>query len=865
MIRRVNLLTIAFFACGALALAADPPVYKDSLGDPLPADALARLGTRRLRHGNFVSALAISPTEKIAASGDGDGELVLWDLTTGKELRRANLDKLPRNRQLMGGQLMAATCLAFAPDGKTVAAVYSNRVSLWESATFKQIKSPQAKDPDAPDMGCQAAVFSPDGKWLAVFGNTNLIELLPLNQDNKAEKFEALQGPISAVAFSPDGTFLAAGDNGAIRLWDRATGKQVGKFRRHGGIVNALAFSPDGKLLASGGEDQSIRVWNVASGAEERRFGHPVTRPATQHFLANYNLTNAMVAFSPDSRELISSVRSDRFIRRWDLASGKELGTYEGHQDGSTCVALSRDGKTLLAGAEDSCLRVWDVADGKDLFPGRGHRGRVFNVAFAADGKTLLSAGRDNVIRVWDVAELARVPGAAPKSGDFGYKELSHFGADADRIGLIAFCADGKTLATARHDDEAIQVWNADTGKLARELSRKQFGVQGLSFAARNNLLASIAIQGEEVISLWNAADGKLVRELKQENGQRTGSGSVSLSRDGRRLASLGSGNAITLWDVERGKEIRRISSAEEEGVSWFRVVLAPDASTVAVLGRDNSLSLYATATGKLLHKFETLGIVRDEAMLVPESAAFAPDGRYLAAIGADSTLHLWEIATGKEVRKFETGQGWIGSIAFSPDGRALASGGIDTTIMLWDVTGWRSAAPPLELPRDQLDKLWQLLPAEDAAAAHRAQWGLVAAAKSSLPFLREQLRPAKAIDPKRLAALVADLDNEKFAVRQRATEELEKNLDLVEGDLRKFLEGQPSLEVRQRLEKILEKVTVGPPPAERLRALRVLTVLEQIGTDAARQHIEELTRGAGEAWLTQTARSSLARLSGNP
>ena len=301
-------------------------------------------------------------------------------------------------------------------------------------------------------------------------------------------------------------------------------------------MVNALAFSPNGKLIASGGDDQSIRVWDIESGAEQRRFGHPATRPATQHFLAEYNLTSATVAFSPDSKELISSIRSDRSIRRWDVATGKELARYEGHQDGSTCVALAKDGKTLVAGAEDSCVRVWDVASGKDLLPEAGHRGRVFNVAFAADGKTLLSAGRDNVIRVWDVAGLARVPASwPPKSGDFGYKGRFHFGADADRIGMIAFAPDGKSLATARHDDEAIQIWDPATGKLVRELSQKQYGVFGLAFGS-NGQLASVAETA--IVSLWDMRTGKVVRECQPDMAQRGGGGSVAYAADGRRLAS---------------------------------------------------------------------------------------------------------------------------------------------------------------------------------------------------------------------------------------------------------------------------------------------------------------------------------------
>jgi WD40 repeat protein len=832
MFRSLLGLMAVIIVASPLAAAEPQPVHVDALGDPLPADAIARLGTRRLRHPNYLTAVALSPTGNMAAAGDGDRNLVFWDLTTGKELRRAVIETGVRGP----GPVSSA---AFSADGKMVAVVCLTRVRMWDTQTAKEIRPVKF---DGEDSGCQGALFTPDGKGLVVYGNGNAIDIWPLDGGKKTDSFEAFQGPVNAVACSPDGKLLAVGDGNAIRLWDLGTKKQIGKFRRHNGGVNALAFSSDGKLLASGGDDQSIRVWEVESGTEQRRFGHPFTRPATQHFLADYNLTNAMVAFSPDSRELISSVRSDRSIRRWDVATGKELARYEGHQDGSTCVALSRDGKTLVAGAEDSCLRVWDVAEGKERFAEHGHRGRVFNVAFAADGKTVLSAGRDNVIRVWD-----RVT----------QKERSHFGAAADRFGLIAFAADGKTVATARHDDETIQIWDTSTGKIAHSLEHKQYGIFGLSFGPQGKTLA--AISDEEIVRLWDVGAGKLTREFKPENAQRTGSGSVAMSGDGRRLAVLGPSNA-SLWDVAAGKELRRIST-DEEGMPWFRIVLSSDGSILAALGRDNSLTLFSANSGKLLHKFGMLGLVRDEAMMVPESVAFSPDSRYVAAIGPDSNFHVWEIATGKEVRKHQTAQGWIGSIAFSPDGRSVATGGIDTTVLIWDVTGLHSKGAPAELSPLVLEGLWSQLRADDGPESYQALWTLVAVPKDSLPYLREQLRPSKPMDPKRFALLVADLDSASFAVRQKATEELENKLDLVEGDLRKLLEGKPGLEVRQRVEKILEKVSGGPLPPERLRTWRALTVLEQIGTTEAREHLEQLARGPADSWLTREARKSLNRM----
>lgn len=815
------------------------PAARDQRGDPLPADAYARLGTRSLRHTNFMSAVAVAPTEKLVAAGDGDGHIVLWDLASGKAVRRIDADKpqVPGR----GNQGMPVAELVFSPDGKTLAAIRNLRIQFWEVATGKERKLLKEEDP--PTMWSGIA-FAPNGKTFAAVGPENRVHLWDLSTGKALEPFECFQGPVSAVAFSADGKLLAAGDGTSIRIWDMATRKQLGKLRRHSITVNALAFSPDAKLLASGGEDQTVRLWDVAEGKELRRLAHPFTRPATQHFLADYNLTHATVAFTPDGTELVSSIRADRGIRRWEVATGKELMKYEGHQDGSTCVALSHDGKTLVAGGEDSCLRGWDVAGGKELFTDDGHRGRVFGVAFAADGKTLLSAGRDNLVRRWDLAN---------------YRELGgRFGGDADRIGIIAFAADGKTVATARHDDETIQIWDAVTGKLHRELEHKQAGIYGLAFGPGGRTLFSVNNAG--LVVQWDVAAAKLVREFNKDDAGAAEGTSVSVSGDGRRVASLQLG-AVRVWEVATGKEVRTISRDEQQGPLYFRVLLSPDGSIVAALGLDNTLSLFDVDSGKLLHKISGLGVMRDEGMMIPESIAFSPDGRAIAAVGTDGHVHLYEVASGLELRKFQTGQGWVGSLAFAPDGRAIATGGIDTTVMLWDLTGLRQTPAPAELSADELAKLWADLQGEDGGRVSRAFWVLAAAKKHSLPFLKSQLKPAVSMEAKRFTQLVADLDSDKFAVRQKATELLENNLDLIEGDLRKLLASKPPLEVRQRLEKILEKINAGPPPPERLRVLRALGVLEYIGDAEARALLEALTKGASEAWLTKESRNILARL----
>jgi hypothetical protein len=159
------------------------------------------------------------------------------------------------------------------------------------------------------------------------------------------------------------------------------------------------------------------------------------------------------------------------------------------------------------------------------------------------------------------------------------------------------------------------------------------------------------------------------------------------------------------------------------------------------------------------------------------------------------------------------------------------------------------------------MQALYSALASDDAAKAYKAIWSLVAAPKESVPFLAERLKPAAAVDEKRIAAFVAALDSEKFAEREKATEELGKLGEAAEPALEKLLKGTPSPEARRRAEAIVAKLGGVVTNPEQLRTLRAIEALEHIGTPEAMQVIEKLAKGAAGARETEDARRSLERL----
>jgi HEAT repeat protein len=184
--------------------------------------------------------------------------------------------------------------------------------------------------------------------------------------------------------------------------------------------------------------------------------------------------------------------------------------------------------------------------------------------------------------------------------------------------------------------------------------------------------------------------------------------------------------------------------------------------------------------------------------------------------------------------------------------------------VLTWDVLNLNGEPPAAaNLSPTELETLWADLGSADAARGYRAVRALVAAPDKTLPLLRRQLGPATAPDPKQLARLIADLDDDQFEVREKATRALEELGSLARPALRQALETKPSAEVRRRLDALLESLQqFRLTPPEEWRGGRAIDVLERIGTTEARELLDRLVRGGSDtSLLTLDARGALERL----
>jgi RNA polymerase sigma factor (sigma-70 family) len=792
----------------------------DLHGDPLPPGALARLGTVRFRPPMGTTSLAFLPGDTTLLTVGGSSFSV-WEVATGKELRRFNFKGSSSTFALApGGKAVAVGTYVADPTEDTKTGV----ISLLDVATGRVLREFRGHG-----EAVRSLAFATDGKTLVSGSHDRTARLWDVSTGKELRRFDE-PDIIMAVALAPDGktaattSFHSPNTKWTVRLLDAATGKEQGRFQADMPVFHLL-FSPDGKTLvalepANGGKPTStIHLWDVVTGKLRELPGQPDCLYAA--------------AFAPDGKTLATG--SQQGIVVWDAVTAKERVRLGGQAAWTWGLSFSGDGK-LLASVGSGAVHLWDVvADKERPVPAEGHQGSVEALAFLPDGKTLASAGQDCTLRLWEVA------GGRPIRQD-------RLSAGTTDLGPW-FAPDGSTLAwRAGKRIAQLDVATSAEGRQAGGKPLRSFDFSEVVYffdvSPDGKLLA--AYTRDRVLRLVDRATGKVLREFAKYPDLVSG---LAFAPDARTLAVAVEDDSIRLEDTTTGKQRALLRFPTSPGAFAF----SPDGKTLTVALGDNRLALLEVATGG-----ERL------ALRVSEHAdrlAHSPDGKLLALGSQAGTIHLRELATGKEMRRLEGHHGGVSCLAFSADGRRLASGGHDTTILTWDVADLNAKPPAANLSPKELEALWTDLAGADAARAYRAMQALAAAPGQAVPFLGRQLRAAPAADPKRLARLIADLDDDQFEAREKATRELEDLGSSAGPALRKALDGQPSAEVRRRVEALLQRLERFLQTPEDLRGGRAVEVLEHIATPEARTVLEEWSRRAPALDVTAEAKSALQRL----
>jgi WD40 repeat protein len=358
----------------------------------------------------LILSLSFAPDGKTIASTGRDPIVRLWDVATGREA------------SLQAGHRSGITLVVVSPvDGTVFTGSKDGTIRQWDPATGREL----GVIADLP-YEIDAFDIAPDGRTLLVGEDGDLL-LWSIAERREVRRFSRAALPATGngfhAVFSPDGTMVASD----LGVFDAASGQVLATFRdkkfANAQLVRYVPtfFSSDSRQVITA-EVQGARVWDVATSKEVRwavqsRFpvdgvviagsmDHslmPAVLSADGRFLA----TSGSIYFNGWAKE-----RFDPAIRIWELATGREVATLEGHQGRNRGLAFSRDGRLLASCSvdfgpvKDSTIRVWDIATRRELRRFEGHLGTVNAVVFTPDGRSLISAGEDATALVWDVSDL---------------------------------------------------------------------------------------------------------------------------------------------------------------------------------------------------------------------------------------------------------------------------------------------------------------------------------------------------------------------------------------------------------------------------------------------------------------------------
>jgi WD40 repeat protein len=809
--RRLPGLALLLLLC-VPAWGAEPAPRLDTLGDPLPPYALARLGTSRWRQRWSVAALACSADGRVLACNSYEEGTCTWDVASGRKLRH------------LGGPDDNCRCLAISADGKRVAAYLKGSVHVYDAATGDRV----GRFPLGGGRQWYRFALSADGTKIVLCHEEDGAGLWDVDSGKHLASF--LQG--FAAGFGREGKTLLLGRDQYVSVWDVANHEELRQCETE---TQQMTVSADGRTLATRGK-KTVRLWDPDTGKEKRSLAVPDKELRTGG--------SDVLTLSADGRT--AALAGQGHLLAWDCTTGKER-FRRLDSEWYTAAALSPDGKMLFWGVKDSpTIHRWDLAADKELVAASGHENRVWAVAFGPDGKSLATGGIDRTVRLWKLAGNAAEPGPVLPTGE------AYLG------GRFAWSPDGKFLALPLSDEEA-GLREATTGKVVRTWSVSK-GAYAFAFSADGKYVAigdgfrgrSNNPQGRALVC--EASTGRVVRTIE---GHEDIVCSVTFSPDGKRLAS--GSDCVRVWDLATGRESRRFRDGTRR---CDALAFTADGSKLVAAGE--AAFVWDLATGEQLQRLgpEHKGV---------QGVALSPDNHLLATAGHDGFVRLWDFATGTELAQLAGHVDQVHAVTFSPYGKLLASAGADTTVLLWDVSAIRAGAAKVRpaLTKEDLAWLWDDLGKADVKG-NKAVW-VLADDPAAVAFLKERLPGTSSVDTERVAKLIKQLDNDVFDRREEASKELDKLGGSAVPALREMLKRDPSAEVRRRIDKLLAKHdarTLLMPEGDTLRVARAIQVLELIGTPAAREVLRGLRDGPPSR-AAEDARAALERLDrstgGNP
>jgi WD40 repeat protein len=332
-----------------------------------------RSRSARARQGKTLVSIDVGPTVRI------------WDVATGKE----RLKLAPEEGR------WRVVCFALSPDGKSVAVGGEGETHIWDTNTGKLVRRLDVKG------WMHSLAFAPDGKTMAASDRGGRVHLWETATWTPTRVIQGdLHSHADSLSFSGDGKTLAVGSDGSLLICDLESGTQK-KGQPCGSRSTrqtSVEFAPKGPLLALANNDPALRFWDVSAEREAKLELGPA-------------VSVVGLAFTPDGQTLVTS--GGKSVRFWDTTSGRETTGQRGHEVFGGHLAFSPDGKLLVLGGSESgifgnpMVWGWDTVTGKERFHFKGHKYSLGGVIFFPDGKRFVTAGTEGSVMLRALAEGA--------------------------------------------------------------------------------------------------------------------------------------------------------------------------------------------------------------------------------------------------------------------------------------------------------------------------------------------------------------------------------------------------------------------------------------------------------------------------
>ena len=536
--------------------------------------------------------------------------------------------------------------VSFSPDGKTLAAAaHDEAIYIFDIATR------QARILHGNDDQVFYLAYAPDGSQIVSASYGGTMRLWDVEQGTPRIEMKPRCRAWS-VRFSPNGKHVASAcEDGFARIWDARTGELTAELPSRKGWVNDIAFGPKSERIVTAGDNQTIKIIDIATGRTQR----------------SVDVDAFIRAIAVSSRGIVAIGGEDRSVRLLSIDSGKATRVLAGHSEEVHRVAFDPSGDRVASAGMDNTIRVWDVASGKQLHRLPAHDKLVRDVAFSIDGRLLASASHDHTVKLWDLSRsLPLETGSGDMPGARG----------------VDFSPDGKHIATG-HYDGLVRLWTAD-GRLERVIGTPSQALYDVSFSPDGSMVATSC--DDWSLRLFDVASGQRKKIL---TGHEAGLRGHDFSPSGDRIAAGSADGLVRVWDLGGSGQIKVLHGHDR---ATYDLKFMPDGERLMSGDYGGRINLFNVASGEIEQRFQVghrVGGLDIDAQ-----------GKRLVTAG-DAVLSSWDIeqASGGIVGRHPERIYWI---SMHPDGKRVGASSSDGVARIWNLDDKTSV--PLRGHRDEVN-----------------------------------------------------------------------------------------------------------------------------------------------------------------